>query len=70
MEKGPQEYFGRVVGLRTILASVVKITSALSTGFLITKVGVNNIFLLFALFLVASFFTVKGLNKVYIPNLS
>ncbi|MEH6980352.1 MFS transporter, partial [Bacillus pseudomycoides] len=37
------EYIGRVIGLRTILASFVKISSALLTGILITHMGVNNI---------------------------
>jgi len=62
-----KEYIGRVVGLRTILASIVKITSALTTGIFISKVGVNNIFLFFSLLILASFFTIKKLNKVYVP---
>jgi MFS family permease len=65
-----KEYIGRVVGLRTILASIVKISTSLTTGFLVSRVGVNNIFLLFAFLILASFFTVKGLNKVYVPNIS
>lgn len=43
------EYIGRVIGLRTILESFIKISSALSTGILITCIGVNNIFLLFSI---------------------
>ncbi|MEH7304876.1 MFS transporter [Neobacillus drentensis] len=64
-----KEYIGRVVGLRTILASIVKITSALTTGILISKVGVFNIFLLFAIILL-SFCTLTNLKKVNIPTLT
>ena len=63
-----KEYIGRVVGLRTMLASIVKITSALTTGILISKVGVSHIFLLFSLIIFASCFTLKGLKKVNVPD--
>ncbi|MEH7436503.1 MFS transporter [Neobacillus drentensis] len=63
-----KEYIGRVVGLRTILASIVKITSALTTGILISKIGVSHIFLLFSLIIFASCFTLKGLKKVNVPD--
>ena len=63
-----KEYIGRVVGLRTILASIVKISSALTTGILISKVGVSHIFLLFSLIIFASCFTLKGLKKVNVPD--
>ncbi|WP_413301754.1 MFS transporter [Bacillus sp. 1P10SD] len=62
-----KEYIGRVVGLRTILASIVKITSALTTGILISNIGVSHIFLLFSLIIFASCFTLKGLKKVNVP---
>ncbi|CRK80721.1 MFS transporter [Neobacillus massiliamazoniensis] len=65
----PKEYIGRVVGLRTILASLVKISAALSTGILISMVGITNIFLLFSLVIIACFFTLKGLKKVKLPEL-
>jgi MFS family permease len=65
-----KEYIGRVVGLRTILASVVKITSALLTGLLIAKIGVENVFLLFFITIFISIFTLTHLKKVYIPNIS
>lgn len=65
-----KEYIGRVVGLRTILASIVKITSALTTGFLISKVGVNHIFLLFSLIILASCFSLRGLKKVNASNIT
>jgi len=65
-----KEYIGRVVGLRAMIASIVKTTSALTTGILISKVGVNYIFLIFALIIFASFFTLKGLKKVYVPKLT
>ncbi|MDR6124452.1 MFS family permease [Bacillus sp. SLBN-46] len=64
-----KEYIGRVVGLRTILASIVKITSALTTGILISKIGVSHIFLLFSLIIFASCFTLKGLKKVNVPDM-
>ncbi|WP_312471160.1 MFS transporter [Neobacillus sp.] len=64
-----KEFIGRVVGLRTILASLVKITSALTTGILISKVGVNNIFLFFALLIMVCLFTLNGLKNVHVPKL-
>jgi MFS family permease len=60
----PKEFIGRVVGLRTMLASFVKITTAIITGVLISKLGVHNIFLLFTAVLFASFFTWRELKKV------
>lgn len=63
-----KEYIGRVSGLRTILASVIKISSALITGLLISKIGVYNIFLLFSFIIIVSFFSVKQLGKVYVPK--
>ncbi|MFJ8526427.1 MFS transporter [Bacillus sp. NPDC094106] len=57
------EYIGRVIGLRTILASFVKISSALSTGILITHMGVNNILLLFSILILASFITIGNIKK-------
>jgi MFS family permease len=65
-----KEYIGRVVGLRTILASFVKITSALTTGILISKVGVENVFLLFSITIFVSFFTINSLKKVYVPTIT
>ncbi|MGG3561824.1 MFS transporter [Neobacillus rhizosphaerae] len=64
-----KEYIGRVIGLRTILASIVKITSALTTGLLLSKIGVSHIFLLFALIIFASCFTLKGLKKINVTNI-
>ncbi|MDQ0198338.1 MFS transporter [Neobacillus ginsengisoli] len=63
-----KEYIARVVGLRTILASMVKITSALTTGILISKVGVFNNFLFFTAILFVSFFTLKGLKNVHLSQ--
>jgi len=57
------EYIGRVIGLRTILASFVKISSALLTGILITRMGVNNILLLFSILILASFITIGNMKK-------
>ncbi|MEH7302036.1 MFS transporter [Neobacillus drentensis] len=64
-----KEFIGRVVGLRTILASIVKISSALTTGILISNIGVSHIFLLFSLVIFASCFTLKGLKKVNVPDM-
>jgi MFS family permease len=63
----PKNYIGRVIGLRTILASFVKISSALMTGILISKIGVNHILLSFSVFILISFLTLKHMKKVYIP---
>ncbi|WP_018782885.1 MFS transporter [Bacillus sp. 95MFCvi2.1] len=57
------EYIGRVIGLRTILASFVKISSALLTGILITRMGVNHILLLFSILILASFITIGNMKK-------
>lgn len=54
---------GRVIGLRTILASFVKISSALLTGILITRMGVNNTLLLFSILILASFITIGNMKK-------
>ncbi|MBS4174383.1 MFS transporter [Bacillus sp. FJAT-49736] len=62
-----KEYIGRVIGLRTILASFVKISSALLTGTLISQIGINNILLAFAVLILLSFFTLGNLKKVSVP---
>ncbi|RDI36655.1 MFS transporter [Falsibacillus pallidus] len=62
-----KEFIGRVIGLRTILASFVKISSALLTGAMIAFLGVHNIFLAFAIIMLASFITISMLRKVSVP---
>ncbi|NHM33024.1 MFS transporter [Neobacillus terrae] len=63
-----REFIGRVVGLRTILASIVKITSALLTGVFISKLGVFNVFILFSLVILFSFLSIKKLSNVEVPD--
>jgi MFS family permease len=64
----PKTFIGRVIGLRTILASVVKITSAVGTGALISKIGIHNVFLFFTCILGICFFTLKNLGKISITG--
>lgn len=65
-----KEYIARVVGIRTILASLVKIISALCTGILISQLGVSNIFLLFSMIISVCFLTIKGLKRIHIPEIN
>ncbi|SFA71504.1 MULTISPECIES: MFS transporter [unclassified Bacillus (in: firmicutes)] len=64
----PREFIGRVVGLRTILASFIKITSALATGFLISEIGIKMILMTFAGMMFLSLFTFRKMKKVQIPG--
>lgn len=64
-----REFIGRVIGLRTILASIVKITSALLTGVFITKLGIFNVFILFSLVILFSFLSIKKLSNVEAPEI-
>ncbi|MFC4617719.1 MFS transporter [Camelliibacillus cellulosilyticus] len=60
----PIELIGRVIGFRTIIASLVKITSALSTGFLIERLEISNILFLFALIIFLSLLSFKKAKSV------
>ncbi|MGV3488005.1 MAG: MFS transporter [Tuberibacillus sp.] len=62
--KSPKEMIGRVIGLRTIIASAVKITSALSTGFLINTLSINVMLYLFGFVLLLSLFTVRRARQI------
>jgi len=62
-----KEYIGRVIGLRTILASFVKISSALLTGTLISHIGINNILLAFVVLILLSFLTWGNMKRVEVP---
>jgi hypothetical protein len=66
----PKTFIGRVIGLRTILASVVKISSAMGTGVLISKIGIHNVFLIFTCVLGISFFTLKNLRGIAITEVN
>ncbi|KQL52642.1 hypothetical protein AN964_03255 [Heyndrickxia shackletonii] len=62
-----KEYIGRVIGLRTILASFVKISSALLTGTLISHIGIQNILLAFVVLILMSFLTWGNMKRVQVP---
>jgi MFS transporter, DHA3 family, macrolide efflux protein len=62
--KSPKEMIGRVIGLRTMVASTVKISSALSTGFLINTIHINNILLLFGIILLLSLITFNKMKRI------
>ncbi|MGL4818414.1 MAG: MFS transporter, partial [Bacilli bacterium] len=57
-------FMGRVIGLRTILASGVKVTSGLVTGVLIESLGLYAMMVVFAVVLVVSFTTVRAMRQV------
>ncbi|MDG4656934.1 MFS transporter [Ectobacillus antri] len=63
-----KEYIGRVVGIRTILASSIKIGAALATGFLVSHIGVYHLFLSFSMIMLFSFFTLRYMKHVSIPK--
>lgn len=62
--KSPKEMIGRVIGLRTIIASTVKIISALSTGFLINTIHISNILYLFGFIILLSLLTFKRVKRI------
>jgi len=62
-----KEYIGRVIGLRTILASFVKMSSALLTGTLISSHGIQNILLAFVVLILLSFLTWGNMKRVEVP---
>lgn len=59
-----KEYIGRVVGIRTIIASFIKISSALLTGLLIEKIGVHNVLLSFSICILLCFTTINHIKKI------
>ncbi|GGE26810.1 hypothetical protein GCM10011391_01440 [Pullulanibacillus camelliae] len=62
--KSPIDMVGRITGLRTMIASLVKIASALSTGLFISHIGIHNILFLFALFLLLSLISGKRIREL------
>lgn len=60
----PKEMVGRVFGLRAVIASIVKISSALTTGLLITKIPLSNVLILFGILMLLSLLSFKKVRKI------
>ncbi|MBO8162812.1 MAG: MFS transporter [Brevibacillus sp.] len=64
----PSEFIGRVVGLRTVIASMTKVSASLLTGYLLSFVGLAYVFLGFGLLVVLSLATTNRVKQIRLPS--
>lgn len=64
----PKALLGRVVGLRSIVASATKISSALFAGWITNWIHTQTLFLLFSSLVFLSLLTTRRLKRVPIPQ--
>lgn len=63
----PKELIGRVVGLRTIIASLTKVSASLGTGYFIHVVGIQHVFLGFGILVLLAFLTIRKTATIRVP---
>ncbi|MGZ4031499.1 MAG: MFS transporter, partial [Tumebacillaceae bacterium] len=65
----PKEIIGRVIGLRQILASTTKISSALISGWLVNQLGLSEVYMVFAGAVVLVLMTSRRVGDIPIPSM-